>query len=101
MAVALGDDAHVDEQRARYARRRDLLRRAIEGAGLRVDHSEGGLYLWVTRGEPCWDTAEWFADRGVLVALGDFYGAAGAEHVRVALTATDSDIELVAQRLAT
>ncbi|MDD2857750.1 MAG: succinyldiaminopimelate transaminase [Candidatus Nanopelagicales bacterium] len=99
-AVAYGDDAHVAEQRERYRGRRDLLRHALAGAGFVVDDSAAGLYLWTTRGEPCWDTVAWFADRGVLVTPGDFYGAAGAHHVRIALTATDAAIGQVPARLA-
>lgn len=99
MTAALGDDAHVDEQRTRYAKRRDVLRPALEGAGFRIDHSEAGLYLWASRDEPCWDSVAWFADRGILVAPGDFYGPAGARHVRVALTATDDHVATAASRL--
>ena len=97
--AAWADDAHVVEQRARYSARRDLLRAALVGAGFTIEHSQAGLYLWVTRGEPCLDTVSWFADRGVLVAPGDFYGAAGSHHVRVALTATDERVESAATRL--
>lgn len=100
MVAALQDDAHVVEQRARYAARRHQLLAALADAGLQVEHSEAGLYLWVTRGEPCLDTVGWFADRGVLVAPGDFYGPSGAQHVRVALTATDERVEAAAQRIA-
>ena len=100
MRAALDDDAHVAEQHARYARRRGLLKAALEGAGLRVDYSEASLYLWATRGEPCWDTVSWLADRGILVAPGEFYGRAGAEHVRVAFTATDERVEAACARLA-
>jgi succinyldiaminopimelate transaminase len=98
MVAALGDDAHVDDQRGRYLARRSVLRPALESAGFRTDHSEGGLYLWVTRGEPCWGTVGWFAERGILVAPGDFYGPAGAQHVRVALTAPDEDVAAAAAR---
>ncbi len=63
----------------------------------RGDAGEAGLYLWATRGEPCWDTVRWFAERGILVTPGDFYGPAGAAHVRIALTASD---ERVAQAVA-
>ena len=35
---------------------------------------------------------DWLAERGILAAPGDFYGAAGAEHVRIALTASDERI---------
>ena len=100
MRAALDDDAHVAEQHARYARRRGDLRAALEGAGFRVDASEASLYLWVTRGEPCWDTVGWLADRGILVAPGEFYGTAGAEHVRVAFTATDERVAAAVRRLA-
>jgi aspartate/methionine/tyrosine aminotransferase len=42
----------------------------------------------------------WLADRGILVAPGEFYGPAGARHVRVALTATDERINAAAARLS-
>ena len=38
--------------------------------------------------------------RGILVAPGDFYGAGGAQHVRVALTATDERIAAAVHRLS-
>ncbi len=98
--AALGDDLHVAEQRHRYSRRRDHLLSALLDAGLSIEHSEAGLYLWATRGESCWDTVAWLAGHGILVAPGDFYGTAGAEHVRVALTATDERIASAVRRLA-
>lgn len=99
-AAAYSDDAHVEEQRTRYARRRELLRQAVESSGFRVEHSDAGLYLWITRDEPCWAVVEWFADRGILVTPGDFYGPHGARHVRVALTATDERVDAAVDRLA-
>jgi succinyldiaminopimelate transaminase len=99
MIAALDDDAHVDDQRKRYLARRSILWGALEAAGFRIDHSEGGLYLWATRDEPCWDTVASFAARGMLVAPGDFYGPAGARHVRVALTADDETVASAAARL--
>ncbi len=99
MVAALDDDAHEAEQRARYARRREILLPALQSAGLTVEHSEAGLYLWGTRGEPCRDTVAWLAQRGILVAPGEFYGPRGSRHVRVALTATDERISAAAQRL--
>jgi aspartate/methionine/tyrosine aminotransferase len=100
MAVALDDDAHVVEQHERYARRRAGLKAALQEVGFRIDHSEASLYLWATRREPCWDTVGWLAERGILVAPGAFYGTAGAEHVRVAFTATDERVEAAVTRLA-
>jgi succinyldiaminopimelate transaminase len=99
MTVALGDDEHVEEQRARYARRRDSLRTAFEAYGFRIDHSEAGLYLWLTRDEPCWDTVKALAELGILVGPGEFYGVRGAQHVRAAFTATDERVAAAAARL--
>jgi succinyldiaminopimelate transaminase len=100
MRAALDDDAHADEQHARYAARRARLKAAVEQAGFRVDESQGSLYLWATRGESCWETVGALADLGILVAPGEFYGPAGAEHVRVAFTATDERVDEAVRRLA-
>lgn len=100
MAAALDDDAHVEEQRARYALRRTALRSALETAGFRIDHSEASLYLWATRDEDCWETVAALAELGILVAPGSFYGRAGARHVRVAFTASDERVAAACRRLA-
>ncbi len=100
MTVALRDDEHVDEQRLRYGVRRETLLDALAASNIRVEHSEAGLYLWATREEDCWDTVAAFADRGILVAPGDFYGPAGRQFVRIALTGTDERIDAAARRLA-
>ncbi|HEX6248726.1 MAG TPA: succinyldiaminopimelate transaminase [Nocardioidaceae bacterium] len=100
MKAALDDDTHAAEQHARYAARRSRLKTALEAAGFRIDESQGSLYLWATRGEACWDTVGRLAEIGVLVAPGEFYGPAGAEHVRVAFTATDERVEEAVRRLA-
>jgi succinyldiaminopimelate transaminase len=99
MVAALNDDAHEHDQRDRYARRRDALLPALRSAGLTIEHSEAGLYIWVTRGEPCRDTLAWLAGFGILVAPGEFYGPRGSQHVRIALTATDERVDAAVQRL--
>jgi succinyldiaminopimelate transaminase len=100
MVAALDDDVHERAQRERYERRRAALLPALRSAGFAVDHSEAGLYLWATRGEPCHDSVSRLASLGVLVAPGDFYGPGGARHVRVALTATDERIDAAVKRLS-
>jgi succinyldiaminopimelate transaminase len=99
--AALLDDVHVTEQRERYGRRRTVLLDALLSAGFDVDASEAGLYLWATRREPCMQTVAALSEQGILVAPGDFYGPAGAAHVRVALTATDERVDAAARRLRT
>jgi len=100
MATALRDAEHARAQHATYRARREVLLGALSGAGFRIDHSEASLYLWATREEPCWETVSWLAERGILVAPGEFYGAAGAQHVRVAFTATDERVAAAADRLS-
>lgn len=98
--AALGDDAHVTEQRERYAARRVALRGALTARGFRMEHSEASLYLWATKDEPCWETVGELSKQGILVAPGDFYGPAGERFVRVALTATDERITEAVRRLS-
>jgi aspartate/methionine/tyrosine aminotransferase len=98
-AIALGDEVHVKEQAARYANRRSRLRPVLESLGFRTEHSEAGLYLWCSNGRSDWEQVEWFAERGVIVTPGRFYGEAGINHIRIALTATDEAIDKVIGRI--
>ena len=99
MAAALADDGHAERQKELYRARRASLRAALERAGFRIDHSQAGLYLWATRGEPCWETIGALAELGILAAPGEIYGAGGERHVRLALTATDERIAAAVERL--
>ena len=102
MTAALADDAHVAEQREAYRRRREILVPALTDAGFVIDLSEAGLYLWTRRpgrAGDCWGLVDWFAERGVLVAPGAFYGEDGARHVRISLTASDERVRAAADRL--
>ena len=99
MTVALGDDVHVAQQRARYNARRDALRPALEAVGFRIEFSDSGLYIWCTRDEDAWTSIEWLAQRGILATPGSFYGAAGARFIRIAMTSTDAQISDAVTRL--
>jgi succinyldiaminopimelate transaminase len=102
MTAALADDGHAERQRSVYAAHRDQLRVALEKAGWTITHSEAGLYLWASRpGHDCWSSVDLLAGAGILVAPGEFYGAAGTQFIRVALTATDERVAAAARRLAT
>lgn len=100
MTVALTEDSHVTAQKDLYRARREMLLPAVEKFGLRVEHSEAGLYLWATAGESTWDTVQRFADKGILIGPGVFYGDAGEGYVRIALTGSDENIAKAAQRLS-
>ena len=99
MTVALSDDTHVAEQRARYNARKDVLRPALEAVGFTVEFSNSGLYLWCTRNEDAWTSVAWLAERGILATPGSFYGALGSMHIRIAMTATDAQIADAAARI--
>jgi succinyldiaminopimelate transaminase len=100
MAAALADDVHVAQQRDRYAARRAALRPALAAAGWAIEHSQAGLYLWAAHPErDCWESVRVLAQAGILVAPGEFYGAPGRRHIRVALTATDERIAAAVERL--
>lgn len=99
MGAALGDDAHVEVQKSLYRARRTILLPAAHAAGLRVEGSEAGLYLWATEDRDAWDTMSRLADRGILAGPGHFYGEHFPRHVRLSLTATDERIAEAARRL--
>ncbi|WP_237241471.1 succinyldiaminopimelate transaminase [Rothia nasimurium] len=100
MTAALSDDAHVETQKDLYRARRETLLPALERFGLTVEHSEAGLYLWATAGEDTWATVQRFADKGIVIGPGVFYGTAGEGYVRIALTGSDDDISRAAARLS-
>jgi succinyldiaminopimelate transaminase len=85
--VAWGDERHVEEARARYARKRRLFLDLFERKGLRVAGSAATMYLWVE--VPGHGGSEAFAERllahGVVVAPGAYLGAAGEGYFRLAL----------------
>jgi succinyldiaminopimelate transaminase len=99
MVAALADDAHVASQKELYRARRELLIPALNSAGYRVDHSEAGLYLWVTEGLDAWASIDKLAGLGIIAGPGVFYGDFYPQHVRLSLTETDERIAEAARRL--
>ena len=104
-AAALGDDAHVAAQRARYRDRLAFLSEVLEAYGCPTPLPEGGFYLWVPvpgdRWTDAWAMAEALAsDGGLLSSPGDLYGEEVASHVRVAVVQPMERLSLVAERLA-
>jgi len=102
--AALGDDGHVAEQRARYAERRELAINALRASGLAHDGGPCLFYLWLRQEDGAddgWEIAAQLAtSAGLLVAPGDLYGPAGADHVRLALVQPADRFELAFDRLA-
>ena len=99
MVAALSDENHVIEQRDRNNARRAALSPALIAAGFKIEESAAGLYIWCTRAEDCWKSVEWLAKLGIVATPGSFYGALGASHIRIAMTATDTQISDAAKRI--
>ena len=99
MTIALSDETHVAEQRARYNARRAKLAPALISAGFKIEFSNAGLYIWCTRKESDWDSVSWLANLGILATPGNFYGELGKSHIRIAMTASDLQIAEAAARI--
>jgi succinyldiaminopimelate transaminase len=99
--VALGDDVHVEEQRARYLHRLQRLRQVLGSLGYLAPMPEGAFYLWgPAPGDDAWAAARDLARRaGIVVSPGEFYGPLGRPYFRVAAVQPDARIELAARRV--
>jgi succinyldiaminopimelate transaminase len=97
MITALSDEAHVKQQAARYRTRRETLKSALLSQGFKIEYSTAGLYIWCTRGEDGYKTVDYLAQLGILVTPGAFHG--NDNFVRIALTATDENINKAAARI--
>jgi succinyldiaminopimelate transaminase len=100
-AAAWADDDHVDEQRARYRARLDLLADGLRRSGIDVPMPAGAFYLWVPAPDgDAWALAEDLAARaGLLTSPGEFYGPAAADHVRIAVVQPVERLQLAVDRL--
>lgn len=99
--AALGDDEHVEAQRARYLRRMKRLVDVLARAGYPAHLPDGAFYLWVQApGDDAWSAARDLARRvGIVVSPGEFYGPLGRAYFRVAAVQPDARIELAADRI--
>ena len=98
--AALDDDEHVAVQRDRYARRLERSAAILSAwSGVAFPLPAGGFYLWAEVGDAWGFTERLAAEGGALVSPGDFYGARGARHVRVAVVQPDDRIEAMGRRL--
>lgn len=100
--VAWDDDAHVDQQRARYRRRVERVVSVLRAAGLDASPPGGSFYLWVLAPDGQGESlTSWFAEvAGTLVTPGVTYGPDGSGHVRLALVQPEERLDLMAARLS-
>ena len=92
--AAWNDEHHVEETRARYRAKRDVLIPAIEARGWEIVASEATMYLWVVGPDP-----DALLERGLIVSPGKMFGPSGEGYVRFALVPTLEECERAAEIL--
>ena len=100
--AAWNDEAHVEETRATYGRKRKLFLDLFTARGVRVVGSTATFYLWVV--VPDGRTSlEWslqlLDDADVVVAPGSFFGPEGEGYARIAMVPTIEECERAAEAL--
>lgn len=96
--VAWSDERHVEETRARYRVKREVLLSVLAERGWEVVASAATIYLWVAipSGESGESVAARLLERGILVSPGTFFGASGEGYIRFALVPTLEECERAA-----
>lgn len=102
IAALEGPTEHLEELRAIYQRRRDLVVGTLNGLGWSLEPPLGSCYVWAP--VPAGETSTGFADRlldeaGIFVAPGNGYGRLGEGYVRVSLTVPDDRLAEAMERL--
>jgi succinyldiaminopimelate transaminase len=92
--VAWSDERHVEETRARYAAKRDVMIPAIESLGWEIVASEATMYLWVVGPDP-----DALLARGIIVSPGEMFGPSGKGYARFALVPTLDECRRAAEIL--
>lgn len=97
-----GDQSDVEEMRAVYQKRRDVMVRGIRAGGLEVTPPQATFYLWV-KVPPGHDSVSFASlvldEAGVVLTPGSGFGEAGEGYVRIALTVPEARLEEAAQRM--
>jgi LL-diaminopimelate aminotransferase len=102
IAALEGPQEHLDELRAAYQRRRDLVVGTLNELGWSLKPPLGSCYVWAP--VPEGETSVGFADRlledvGVFVAPGNGYGDLGEGYVRFSLTVPDDRLSEAMERI--
>jgi acetylornithine aminotransferase len=98
--AAWSDEQHVEDVRALYRAKRDVLLPVFEAAGIQHAGGDATFFLWLDAGERADALATAFLERGVVLAPGSFFGPAGEGFLRLALVPTLADCERAASLLA-
>ncbi len=102
VAAVSGPQDHVEQMRAIYQKRRDLVVAAFQEVGLSVEPPLGSIYVWlpVPQGRTSAEFAsELLEEVAVVVAPGTGYGALGEGYVRISLTVSDQRLQEAMDRI--
>ena len=102
IAALTGPQDHVEQMRAIYQKRRDLIVSALAEAGIDLEPPLGSIYVWVPApaGKTSVDfAAELLDDAAVVVAPGTGYGPHGEGYIRISLSVPDDRLQEAAGRL--
>ncbi|MBX5474190.1 MAG: aminotransferase class I/II-fold pyridoxal phosphate-dependent enzyme [Thermoleophilia bacterium] len=99
--VAWSDERHVEETRARYRAKREVLLPVLAERGWEVVASTATMYLWVAipTGEPSEAVAARLLEHGLVVSPGTLFGPSGEGYIRFALVPTLEECERAAEIL--
>jgi acetylornithine aminotransferase len=97
-ALAWADEAHVDDMRAIYRSKRDVLLEALRGIGVEHAGGDATMFLWLAEAE---HLVAPLLELGVVLAPGSFFGAGGEGFARLALVPTPQECERAAEIIAT
>jgi len=102
IAALGGPQDHLDELRAVYQRRRDVVVGSLNSLGWSLKPPLGSVYVWAPApdGTSSVEFADLLLDRaGVFVAPGNGYGERGEGYVRFSLTAPDDRLAEAMDRI--
>jgi LL-diaminopimelate aminotransferase len=101
-AALAGPRGPIERMNDTYARRRDLVVRALRDIGVRVEPPKGTIYLWapVPEGHTSTTFAELVLEEAaVVVSPGSMYGPSGEGFFRISLTTPDDRIAEAVERM--
>jgi succinyldiaminopimelate transaminase len=98
--AAWSDEAHVEQVRAGYRAKRDVVLPALEAAGFRHAGGDATFFLWLDAGEDAEAAAARLLERGLVLAPGSFFGAGGERFLRLALVPTLAECRRAVELLA-
>ena len=91
MSTSLYDE--IQEVRALYRAKRDVVLPAFEAAGFRHAGGDATFFLWLDGGPDAEALAQRLIEGGVVVTPGSYFGAAGEGFMRMALVPPLADCE--------